>query len=39
VVYAVEAFYRFNMLFGGMNLGFGITTPQIIPDLSAMTVL
>lgn len=39
VVYAVEAFYRFNMLFGGMSLGADITIPQIGPDLRAMTVL
>lgn len=38
-VYAVEVFYHFNMLFGGMNLGLGITTPQIDPDLRALTVL
>ena len=39
VIYAVEAFYRFAMLLGPMNFGFGIQMPQIGPDLYAMTVL
>lgn len=39
VIYAVDVFYGFNTLFGGMNLGFGLTTPQLSHDLHAMTVL
>lgn len=38
-IYAAEAFYDFNMLFGQIDLGFGIRTPRIGPDLSAMTVM
>lgn len=38
VIYVVEGFYRANILFGAMNLGFGITTPQISPDLHAMAI-
>ncbi|MDD5250354.1 MAG: TadE/TadG family type IV pilus assembly protein [Rhodocyclaceae bacterium] len=37
VIYAVESFYRFNMLFGGLNVGFG-KIPVIGPNLEAMTV-
>lgn len=39
VVYVVEGFYNAgNMLFSAMNLGFGITTPQLSPNLHAMTI-
>lgn len=38
VIYVVESFYRANILFGAMNLGFGITTPQLSPNLHAMTI-
>jgi hypothetical protein len=37
VIYAVEGFYRFNMLFGGWNFGFG-KIPVIGPNLEAVTV-
>ena len=39
VIYAVEAYYRFSMLLGAMNFGFGVRMPQIGPNLYAMTVL
>jgi hypothetical protein len=39
VIYAVEAFYRFSMLLGAINFGFGVRMPSIGPDLYAMTVL
>jgi Flp pilus assembly protein TadG len=39
LIYAVEAFYRFSMFFGPRTLGSGITTPQIGPDLQAITVM
>jgi len=39
MIYAVEAFYRFSMFFGPRTLGAGITTPQIGPDLKAITVM
>jgi hypothetical protein len=39
LIYVVESFYRFDMFFGSRDLGFGIRTPQIGPDLAAMTVL
>lgn len=39
VIYAADVFYNFSTLFGGMNLGFGLTTPQLSHDLHAMTVL
>lgn len=38
VIYVVESFYRTNILFSSMNLGFGITTPQFSPDLYAITI-
>ncbi len=38
VIYVVESFYRTNIMFGAMNLGFGITTPQLSPHLHAMTI-
>ncbi len=38
VIYVVETFYRANILFGAMNLGFGITTPQLGTNLHAMTI-
>ncbi|TAL93844.1 MAG: pilus assembly protein [Paraburkholderia sp.] len=37
VVYVVEAFYRQPPLIGALNLGFGINTPALSPDLYAMT--
>jgi hypothetical protein len=39
MIYAVEAFYRFRMLLGEIDFGFGLRIPQIGPDLFAMTVL
>jgi hypothetical protein len=39
LTYAVEAFYRFSMFFGPTNLGFGVQTPQIGPDLGAITIM
>lgn len=38
VIYVVESFYNANILFGAMNLGFGITTPQLSPNLHAMVI-
>lgn len=38
VICVVEGFYRANMLFSAMDLGFGITTPQLSPNLHAMTI-
>lgn len=38
VIYVVESFYSANILFSAMNLGFGITTPQLNPNLHAMTI-
>jgi hypothetical protein len=37
LIYAVESFYNFNMLFGGLTLGAG-SLPVIGPNLHAMTV-
>ena len=37
VIYAVEVFYKFTMLFGGLNIGFG-AMPTIGPNLHAMTI-
>ncbi|CAG4893401.1 TadE/TadG family type IV pilus assembly protein [Paraburkholderia gardini] len=37
VVYVVEAFYRQPPLIGALNLGSGINTPALSPDLYAMT--
>ncbi len=39
LIYAVEAFYRFDMFFAPATLPFGLSTPQVGPDLRAMTVL
>lgn len=38
-IYAVEAYYRFDMLFGLIDLAPGLKTPQITPDLHALTVM
>ena len=38
MVYLVETFYQFPLLFGVMNFGANITTPDINPELYAMTV-
>ena len=38
VVYLVEAFYRFPLLFGALDLG-GFILPGLNPDLYAMTIL
>jgi hypothetical protein len=38
-IYAVETFYAFDMFFGSLDFGGGITTPQIGPNLSAITVM
>lgn len=37
VIYAVEAFYNFNMFFNSLNMGFGTIT-QIGPNLYAKTI-
>jgi hypothetical protein len=37
VIYVVEVFYKFTMLFGGLNVGFG-AMPMIGPNLHAMTI-
>lgn len=39
VIYAVETYYRFTMLQGAINFGFGLQLPQIGPNLYALTVL
>ena len=39
VVYLVEAFYRFPLLFGGLDLGNSFVLPGFNPDLHAFTVL
>ncbi len=39
MIYAVEAFYNFNTFFGDLDLGFGLKTYKIGPDLYSMTVL
>lgn len=39
LIYAVEAFYRFDMFFAPATLPFGLSTPRVGPDLRAMTVL
>lgn len=36
--YAVEAFYYQPPLIGSLNLGFGVSTPALAPNLYAMTV-
>lgn len=38
MVYLVETFYKFPLLFGAMRLGADIVTPDIDPELYAMTV-
>jgi Flp pilus assembly protein TadG len=38
IAYAVEAFYLQPPLIGALNLGSGITTPALSPNLYAMTV-
>lgn len=37
VIYAVEVFYKFSMLFSGFNIGFG-AMQMIGPNLHAMTI-
>ncbi len=37
VIYAVEGFYRFSMLFGGLDLGFG-KLPAIGPTLESIAI-
>ena len=37
LIYAVETFYNFDMLFGTLNIG-NSTTPILGPDLTSMTV-
>jgi len=37
VIYVVEVFYKFNMLFGGFTLG-SFSTPVLGPDFYSMTV-
>jgi Flp pilus assembly protein TadG len=36
--YAVETFYYQQPLIGSLNLGFGVSTPALAPNLYAMTV-
>jgi len=38
IAYAVESFYYQPPLIGALNLGFGITTPALSPNLYAMAV-
>lgn len=38
VVYVVEGFYHANLMIGAINLGSGITTPQLGTNLHAMTI-
>lgn len=38
VVYVVEVFYRTQFLFPSIPLGFGLSTPQLSPDLYARTI-
>jgi hypothetical protein len=38
IAYAVEAFYLQTPLLGSLNLGGGIKTPALSPNLYAMTV-
>ena len=38
IAYAVEAFYLQTPLIGSLNLGGGVTTPALSPNLYAMTV-
>lgn len=39
VVYLVESFYRFPLLFGGLDLGGGLMLPRFESDLHAYTLL
>jgi len=39
VVYLVEAFYRFPLLFSGLDLGGGLVLPGFNSDLYAFTIL
>ncbi|MEN3295397.1 MAG: hypothetical protein V7642_4650 [Burkholderiales bacterium] len=39
VVYLVEAFYRFPLLFSGLDLGGGLVLPGFKSDLYAFTIL
>jgi Flp pilus assembly protein TadG len=38
IAYAVESFYYQPPLVGALNLGFGVSTPALSPDLYAMAV-
>lgn len=38
VIYVVEGFYNFSILFNAINLGFGLSTPQFSPNLYARTI-
>lgn len=38
VIYVVEGFYNFSVLFNAINLGVGISTPQFNPKLYARTI-
>ena len=38
VIYVVEGLYHHPLLFGSMNLGFGVSTPQFNPDLYSKTI-
>lgn len=39
VIYLVEAFYRFPLLFGGLDLGNDLVLPGFDPNLYAFTIL
>jgi Flp pilus assembly protein TadG len=39
LIYSVEAYYRFSMFFAPGDLGRGVRTPQIGPDLRAISVM
>lgn len=38
IVYAAESFYRFNVMFGNVSLGGGLTVPNFGTNLYSMTV-
>jgi Flp pilus assembly protein TadG len=38
IIYAAESFYRFNILFGDLSLGAGLTVPNFGTNLYSMTV-
>lgn len=38
IAYVVEAFYRFPLLFGGLDLGSGMLLPDFDPDLYAFAI-